>query len=138
MSGLRYRAISFDIGYTLIEPVQEAPQVVAALLDQLRVQTDDEALQAAYGRAERSFLEDYLRPLGDTWEADERIERFYVGYYVQLLADLGVDDPGGQHARTIIRRYLDPANWRAYGDVFETLQELQTRGYRMGAASDWG
>ncbi len=133
----RYTAISFDVGYTLIEPVQEAPQVVAALLDELGVAVDDAALQAAYRRAERLFLEDYLRPLSDTWEADERIQGFYVRYYAQVLAELGVEDRDGRYARTIIERYLDPANWRLYPDVLETLVILREQGYRLGAASDW-
>ncbi len=133
----RYSAISFDVGYTLIEPVREAPAVVATLLNELYVTWDEATLEAAYRRAERLFLEDYLRPLGDTWEADERIQHFYVRYYMQVLADLGVDDREGQHARTIIARYLDPANWRLYPGVPETLGILREQGYRLGAASDW-
>jgi putative hydrolase of the HAD superfamily len=137
MSMHRYTTISFDVGYTLIEPLQEAPEVVATLLHELRIAWDEAALEAAYRRAERVFLEDYLRPLGDTWEADERIQRFYVRYYKQVLADLGVDDRDGQYARTLIERYLDPANWRLYPDVPETLDILREQGYRLGVASDW-
>lgn len=130
--------ISFDIGYTLIEPHLEAPAIVTTLLADLGVERDAATLHAAYRRAERVFIEDYLQPLNDTWTADAHIERFYTRYYVQLLADLGVADPGAQHARTIIARYLDPANWRTYGDVIPALDALRAQGYHLGAASDWG
>jgi putative hydrolase of the HAD superfamily len=134
----RPTTISFDIGYTLIEPHMEAPAIVTTLLQDLGVEHDAATLQAAYVRAERLFIEDYLRPLNDTWTADRHIERFYTRYYVQLLADLGVDDPDAQHARTIIARYLDPSNWRTYPDVLPALDALREQGYHLGAASDWG
>jgi putative hydrolase of the HAD superfamily len=137
MAQRRYNTISFDIGYTLIEPLQEAPEVVAAVLHELGVTPDSAELEIAYRRAERLFLEDYLRPLNETWTADVHIERFYVGYYTQVLADLGVDDPESQHARTIIDRYLHPHNWRLYPQVLQTLETLREHGYRLGAASDW-
>jgi putative hydrolase of the HAD superfamily len=138
MTQRRYHVISFDVGYTLIKPHQEADQIVAGLLAELGVTPGDQTLQAAYHRAERLFLEDYLRPLNETWTADEHIERFYTRYYVQLLGDLGVDDPDHQHARTIIGRYLDPDNWRIYPDVLPALDALREQGYTLGAASDWG
>ncbi|HEX6289926.1 MAG TPA: HAD-IA family hydrolase [Herpetosiphonaceae bacterium] len=133
----RYTAISFDVGYTLIEPIGEAPTIVATLLAELGVQPDDAALSAAHRRAERLFLADYLRPLSDTWEADERINRLYLRYYGQWLAEMGVSDPDARYAQTIIDRYLDPANWRLYPHVLETLSALHAQGYRLGIASDW-
>jgi putative hydrolase of the HAD superfamily len=133
----RYAAISFDVGYTLIQPLGEAPVIVAGLLAELGVAADDDALAAAHHRAERLFLSDYLRPLNDTWEADERINHLYLRYYGQWLAELGVADPEARHAQTIIDRYLDPANWRLYPQVLETLGQLHQQGYRLGIASDW-
>lgn len=134
----RYDAISFDAGYTLIDSRKEAPVIVAELLTELGLTADDTSLQAAYHRAERLFLEDYFRPLNDTWEDDERILRFYRRYYRQLLGDLGVEHPDDRYAQLIIERYLDPSNWRTFPTVLETLAALHERGYRMGIASDWG
>lgn len=134
----RYAAISFDVGYTLIEPYREAPAIVAELLRKQRIEADAHTLDAAHQRAERLFLEDYLRPLGDTWTADARIHAFYLRYYTQFLADLGLPDPDGTHGRSIIGRYLDPSNWRLYPRVDTTLRDLHKRGYRLGIASDWG
>ena len=133
----RYAAISFDVGYTLIEPLGEAPAIVAALLAELGVASDQATLGAAHQRAERLFLSDYLRPLNDTWEADERINQLYLRYYNQWLAELDVADPEARHAQTIIDRYLDPSNWRLYPHVLETLALLHEQGYRLGIASDW-
>lgn len=134
----RYAALSFDVGYTLIEPLHEADAIVRGLLDELGLQPDPDALQRAYDRAERLFLEDYFRPLGDTWEADERILGFYRRYYRQLLNDLGVEQPDERHAHVIIERYLGPENWRTYPGVLPTLKTLHDQGYKLGIASDWG
>lgn len=133
-----YAAISFDVGFTLIEPYREPTAIVTGLLEELELTPDDATLHAAYHRAERLFVEDYLRPLGDTWTADERILQFYRRYYDQLLRDLGVDQPDPRYADAIITRYLDPANWRLYPQVLETLMALHEQGYRLGIASDWG
>lgn len=138
MTTRRYTTVSFDVGYTLITPHREADATVTGLLAELGVVPASEVLKQAYARAERLFLEDYFRPLNETWTADEHIERFYTQYYVQLLADLGVDDPHGEYARIIIQRYLDPANWRMYDDVQTALDALRDDGYRIGATSDWG
>lgn len=134
----RYAAISFDVGYTLIQPYHEAPDIVAGLLAEIGIAPEQAALQAAHRRAEKLFLEDYLRPLGDTWEADERILRLYRRYYTQLLGDLGLADPDPRYADEIIRRYLDAVNWRLYPAVLETLGTLREQGYKLGIASDWG
>jgi len=139
MSTVRhYTALSFDVGYTLIEPLKEAPAIVADLLNELGIASEPAALEAAHHRAERLFLEDYLRPLGDTWEADERILRLYRRYYRQLLGDLGVRGSDESYADEIINRYLSPNNWQLYPGVLAVLATLRERGYRMGIASDWG
>jgi putative hydrolase of the HAD superfamily len=137
-SSRRYDAVSFDVGFTLIDSRKDARQVVAELLAEMGLTPDDESLAAAYHRAELLFLEDYFRPLGDTWEADERILHFYRRYYRQLLGDLGVEHPDDRYAHVIIERYLDPDNWDLYPGVLDALADLQGRGYRMGVASDWG
>lgn len=134
----RYLAISFDVGHTLIDARRSPPQIVADLLAELGHHTTPELLQAAYQRAERLFLEDYLRPLCDTWEADERIQRFYCDYYLRILRELELPQAQERHALTIIARYLEPTNWQPYPGVIDTLAELRARGYRLGAASDWG
>lgn len=138
MTTRRYSAISFDVGYTLIQPVQEAPAIVVDLLRELGITPEPDVLETAHRRAERLFLEDYFRPLNDTWEADERILRFYRRYYIQFLTDLGVESPDEHHANAIIDRYLDLGNWRLYPQVLETLESLVAQGYRLGIASDWG
>ncbi len=134
----RYTAVSFDVGFTLIDSVHHAPAIVAQVLSEIGIVPEAKVLQAAYHRAEQLFLEDYFRPLNDTWEADERILRFYRGYYIRLLGDLGITQPDERFANEIIARYLDPANWRLYDNVLDTLAELHEQGYRLGIASDWG
>ena len=135
--GGRYDAISLDAGYTLIRPVQEAPLIVARRLQQIGVEAAPEQLTAAWRRAERLFLDDYLAPESLTWTSDVRIQTLYERYYTQLLGDLGVEDPERTHARAIISAYNDPENWVTYTGVPEVLAELARRNYRLGIVSDW-
>lgn len=137
MTTHRYAAISFDAGYTLIQPRREAPAIVAELLAEQGIAPDTDTLDRAHHRAERLFLENYLQPLNDTWTADERIYAFYIRYYAQFLDDLGVRNPDHSHGSEIIRRYLDVSNWELYPDTAEALVTLHAAGYRMGVASDW-
>lgn len=134
----QYRAISFDVGYTLVEPREEAQLVVQRFVATLGIAPTHEQLIAAYERAEKLYRHNYNQPLNDTWASDARIREFFEGYYVQLLGDLGIPDTERSHARTIIEHYLEPSNWRVYPGVYETLQELRRRGFRIGIASDWG
>lgn len=133
----RYDAVSFDVGFTLIDAVYDGPKIVTTLLAERNIVPAAEQLRAAHQRAERLFLEDYFRPFNDTWEADQRIIRLYQRYYVQFLNDLGVA-AADQDAQEIIARYLDPSNWRLYPAVLNTLATLKEQGYRIGIASDWG
>ncbi len=133
----RFAAVSFDVGFTLIDSVEDAPEIVTALLAERNIVPDGALLAQAHHRAEQLFLEDYFRPLSDTWEADERILRLYHRYYVQLLDDLGVV-ASADDAQTIIDRYLAPTNWRVYPAVLNTLALLKQQGYHLGIASDWG
>ena len=133
-----YQAVSFDVGYTLLGPVEEAQVVVRRFLAGHALDPSSEALAHAYERAETTFFRMYQQPLNDIWASDAGIRDFFEGYYVQLLGDLGLPDPDRSHARTIIAHYLEPQNWRVYPGVWETLAELRRRGYRVGIASDWG
>jgi len=131
-------AISFDAGYTLVEPLREANAIVAELLNERGITPDAAVFEAAHRRAEQLFAADYLRPLSDTWTADRAIQAFYVKYYAQFLADLQAPDVDGSDGVEIIRRYLAPDNWRLYDDVLPALRRLRQAGLRLGVASDWG
>ncbi|GAC1642302.1 MAG: hypothetical protein NVS4B8_11390 [Herpetosiphon sp.] len=133
-----YRAISFDAGYTLLSPVEEAHLVVERMLAQRGIVPTPQAIAAAYDRAEALYHHQYHQPLNETWASDASIHGFFQKYYVQFLADLGVDDAEGAQARAIIAHYNQSQNWRLYPGVIETLQELRARGFRIGIASDWG
>ena len=135
--GRRYDAISLDAGYTLIQPVREAPVVVGERLQGLGITPEEQVLLAAWRRAEQFFLADYLAPHSTTWTSDAQIQRLYERYYDQLLRDLGVDDQNLAHARAIIAAYNDPENWVAYEGVEAALAELVAYGFRLGVVSDW-
>ncbi len=135
---MTYRAISLDVGYTLLAPVHEANHVVRQLLDTLGVHPTDAALTAAYEHAEVLFHHRYNQPLNDTWGSDAGISGFFEEYYALLLGHLGIGDDDHRHARAIIGHYLEPSNWQLYPGVRATLEALRARGLRVGIASDWG
>ncbi|MBA3947462.1 MAG: HAD-IA family hydrolase [Herpetosiphonaceae bacterium] len=134
----QYRALSFDVGYTLIGPVAEAKEVVAGFLASRGLHPTAAEVATAYVRAEELYQRHYHQPLNDTWSSDQGIHTFFTEYYGQLLGELGLPDPDGIHAAAIIEHYLEPTNWHLYPGVHPTLIELRRRGFRIGVASDWG
>ena len=134
---LPYDTISLDAGYTLLQPIREAPTIVRDHLRATGTEVSETDILAAWHRAERFFLADYLAPLSTTWASDHQIQRLYKQYYAGLLGDLGVDDHEGRHSTAIISDYSVPANWITYPRVPETLAALRERGYRLGIVSDW-
>lgn len=134
---MRYKAVSLDAGYTLLEPVRDGDAMVFDLLQAIEHPLPIEAVRAAELVANRYFFARYLTPNDDTWSVDRDIRALWQRYYQIMLAELGVDDHDLRLASAIVDHYNAPANWRTYPDVREVLAELQGRGYRLGIVSDW-
>jgi len=123
------RAIFFDFGGTLVAPLREAFPVFAEVLGAQGQALDRVAFDRAEARLGRSteamrFL--YLGQGPGFWEA----------YDAELLATLGIDDPGSEIARALHEAMTSPRWHPPYAESAEVLQALQRRGLDLHLVSN--
>jgi putative hydrolase of the HAD superfamily len=135
---VRYRAISFDAGFTLVEPIQQSTDIVRAIVSSAGFAVVEAALEVGLRAAQQFFFASYELHGNTDWTSDDSILRVWDGYYgtffealeIPIAAHRNLTDQINQH-------YNSPDNWRTYPEVREVLAELRARGYPLGVVSDW-
>jgi putative hydrolase of the HAD superfamily len=128
------RAVFFDAGATLIRPDPPVEQVYAR--------------EFSHGEVRFSF-EDLSRALTRAWEevhAEKSADR-YGGvrgepeFWKTFLSRVRGHLDGGEVSPEIFGRlsahFGNPASWRIYEDVPDTLRELEEAGYALAVVSNW-
>jgi putative hydrolase of the HAD superfamily len=133
---MQITTITFDVGATLLttaDPeatifVEEAARV-GAHIEEPRVR---EQIPAMYGYYEKLYEKD-----DSFWSDDERATAIWYEMYEYLCKLLGIEEHAYTIARRVHKRYLDPRSWKPFDDVLPVLDELRSRGIRMGLISNW-
>jgi len=122
---MRIRAITFDVGGTLIEPWPSVGHVYAAVAAQFGVSgVAADVLTRNFGAVWRSCAGfDYAR---ESWYA--LVRATFAGAAVHLPAEF---------YPAVYARFAEATAWRIYEDVVPTLQVLKERGFRLGVISNW-
>jgi putative hydrolase of the HAD superfamily len=133
----RPSAITFDMGYTLLEHAPTGPDLYLRVLAEHGHRVTAEELEEALGPA-RDF---YVRATreGREFEAsmDAAIE-FWEEYNALVLDRLGL--PVDTHARLGEKIYTEawsPGAWRLFPEVLSTLEALRRMGIRMAVISNF-
>ena len=135
---LRYDAVLFDLGYTLIyfEPPQGT--IVQESLQAIGVERSVEQITAS---AERVWGDHYHDAETTIFPASEEYDRRTQSSLARaLLASLGVEgsaDVLQSYADAIESRFDRPGVIRPYPEVVEVLTSLQDHAYRLGIVSNW-
>jgi putative hydrolase of the HAD superfamily len=132
---MRYRAVFFDVGETLVHPAPSFPELFARVVEREghRVLPED-VLRASrtvtdqFGRASRD---------GDRWTTSpERSRAFWLSVYELMLEALGL--PSGDGLRdTLYEAFTDRANYELFDDVRPMLERLVSEGYALGLISNF-
>ena len=117
------RAVTFDVGGTLIEPWPSVGHVYAEVAARHGIRADPDALTAAFGRGwkqRRGF--DYSRAHWFTLveEAFGGIAPVSAGLFDAIYSHFTLAEP-----------------WRVYDDVVPTLERLTRRGLKLAVISNW-
>ncbi len=120
------RAVTFDVGGTLIQPWPSVGHVYAEVaaghgFPDLDPETLNERFVAAWnsrGHFEHSH---------EAWAG--LVDATFVG-----LTDR---KPSESFFPTLYERFGDPGAWRVHDDVLPALDELASRGFRLAAVSNW-
>jgi putative hydrolase of the HAD superfamily len=135
---VRYQAISFDAGFTLVEPVQDSSDIVRMIVSGAGFAVGDAALDVGLRAAQHFFFASYELHGNTDWISDDRIRGVWDRYYGIIFEALEL--PLEAHrslTAQIIQHYNSPTNWHPYPEVRTVLAMLRARGYPLGVVSDW-
>ncbi|MDI6892050.1 MAG: HAD-IA family hydrolase [Actinomycetota bacterium] len=146
---MRYKAIFFDVGNTLLYPYPSVGAVCAEVLASHGYNVPLDRLAEALSRADEYYEEKYRED--DTfWLTEERAISLWMDLYALVMVKVGLSaEPhlsagggGGESeasrmAREIYDEFGHSERWRTYPDVLPVLRELKERGFILGIISNW-
>jgi putative hydrolase of the HAD superfamily len=135
--------VLFDAGDTLLAPAPSFQGRFMAVAAEHGLPLEEAAVDAAIADAVRAaeWPSDWTDP------ATQR--EFWVGFYRQVLVDLGHEGPegsgepqggapvNGELADALFEAFSDPAGYRLFDDVRPALDELAARGIKLGVVSNF-
>jgi putative hydrolase of the HAD superfamily len=123
--------VLFDAGDTLLAPAPSFQGRFVAVAAAAGLPLEEAAVDAAIAEAVRAaeWPSDWTDP------ATQR--EFWVGFYRQVLADLGHGEKGMELADALFEAFSDPAGYRLFDDVRPALDELAARGIKLGVVSNF-
>lgn len=132
---MRYAAVFFDAGETLVHPHPTFPDLLAHVLRR-------EGFDVPPGmiRDRIHVVYDRFRQAADTNElwttSPERSRRFWHDVYGIFLRELQIPDGDGL-IDTVYAEFTDLANYALFEDVVPALERLRDAGLRLGVVSNF-
>jgi putative hydrolase of the HAD superfamily len=132
---MRFRAVFFDAGETLVHPVPSFPELFAAVVtreghprDPVEIREGLAMVSDAFDRAAREHA---------LWTTSpERSQRFWCEVYDLFLEVLGIP-PGKGLVEVLYREFTDLGNYAAFDDARPAMAELHDQGLRLGVVSNF-
>lgn len=132
---MRYRAVFFDAGETLVHPYPSFPELLARVLREEGYEADPELVRDRLHVVSDRFLA--AARDGELWSTSpERSRKFWLSVYRVFLEAMELpwsDDLAGRLYAT----FTDLANYRLFPDVTEVLERLRRDGYELGLISNF-
>lgn len=132
---MRYSAVFFDAGETLVHPHPTFPDLFSQILRREGHDVDAETI-----RARIQVVFDRFKQAADSDElwttSPERSRRFWHDVYGIFLRDLGIDGDDGL-IDTVYREFTDLANYALFEDVPPVLERLSAAGLTLGVVSNF-
>ena len=133
----RPKAISFDMGYTLLMHRPTGPDLYRRVLAECGITASLEDVSRALVPARDHYVR--CTREGRDFEASMAdAVTFWTEYNGIILGHLGVD--GARHAEVSERIYTtawQPQNWEIFPEVIDTLEALRAEGIRMVVISNF-
>lgn len=119
------RAVTFDVGGTLIKPWPSVGHVYAAVARRHGARVSARTLNRQFAAAWKA-KKDFAHRLSD-WS--DLVDRTFAG--------LVETPPSESFFPELYEQFARPSAWRIFDDVIPCLEELRRRGARLGAISNW-
>jgi putative hydrolase of the HAD superfamily len=132
---VRFRAIFFDAGETLVHPHPSFPELFADVLSReghaVRVEAVRDQLHHVGDRFSQAAAG------GELWTTSaDRSRAFWLSVYERFLDGLGLPTGDGLH-ETLYREFTDLANYALFDDVLPVLGALRGSGVTLGIVSNF-
>ena len=119
------RAVTLDVGGTLIAPWPSVGHVYAAVASRHGLQLSSEVLNRQFVAAWRA-RKDFFHTLAG-WS--ELVDQTFAG-----LVEI---PPSRSFFPELFKEFSSARSWRIYDDVLPCLEQLRRRGLKVGAISNW-
>jgi putative hydrolase of the HAD superfamily len=134
---VRFDAVFFDVGNTLILPEPSVAQVCAEVLHAAGHPYELAAIESILPVVEE-YYEDRYREDDSFWTSDEGAADVWVGMYELLCRRLGVPvSQARELGRRVYGEFGSASRWRPYADVIPEFRRLRAAGVKVGIVSNW-
>lgn len=120
------RAVTFDVGGTLIQPWPSVGHVYAEV-----------AAGHGFAGLDPAALNQRFVEVWKSRGEFEHSHQGWAGLVDATFAGLVDRKPSESFFPELYERFGDPSAWRIHEDVLPTLDELASRGFRLAAVSNW-
>lgn len=132
---MRFKAVFFDAGETLVHPAPSFPELFAAVVTREgHPRTDDEVRHASTVIMDRFSAAARANELWTT--SPERSARFWGGVYDLMIEALELPVDNGLR-ETLYAEFTDLSNYALFDDVAPALAHLQSHGVILGIVSNF-
>ncbi len=132
---MRFSAVFFDAGETLVHPHPSFPELFAAVLRREGHEVDPETIQDRI-----HVVSDRFRAAAQTNElwttSPERSRRFWHEVYAIFLRHLGIPGANGL-VDVVYEEFTEIANYALFDDITPVLDTLRDAGLRLGIVSNF-
>jgi putative hydrolase of the HAD superfamily len=132
---MRFRAIFFDAGETLVHPHPSFPELFASVLEREGFPVGVDAVHEQVHHVGERFSQ--AARAEELWTTSpERSRAFWLSVYERFLEGMGLPTGDGLH-ETLYREFTDLANYALFDDVAPALASLRGGGTRLGVVSNF-
>ena len=132
---MRFRAVFFDVGETLVHPAPSFPELFSAVLSDAGHHRDGDEVLAASAVVRRRFSD--AARAGDRWTlTPARSRAFWIGVYSEMLDALSLPSRDGLR-EALYARFTDLSSYALFDDVVATLDALAPSVPVLGIVSNF-
>jgi putative hydrolase of the HAD superfamily len=132
---MRFRAVFFDVGETLVHPHPSFPELFAQVVSRAGHPRDADAVREVSHLVMAGFSDAAARRT--LWTTSpERSRVFWTSVYGGMLEELELPGDDGL-ADTVYATFTDRANYRLFDDVVPTIRALGETGVILGIVSNF-
>lgn len=133
---MRYKAVFFDAGNTLLQPYPSVEHVCAEVFKRNGYEVSDEQISQAVALGDRYYEERYWQD-DSFWSNEAEAEALWIELYSLVAGEVGINGGRRRIAKEIYDEFGCHCRWQLFPDVKETLDELKAQNLKVGIISNW-